>query len=278
MKSGYTLLHSATQEFRERASLNVVEPPSAACACCQREWPHVEDPGQAVEYRYGSGYQTEYVCTTCYTPRIGSDMLGIERRTTTGVEVHAKLGMLPGSGGVITPSGELHLALPQGFIDKFEGGILNQRGQLHRTSSLGLLAHLLSTGQMKGLTEGFVFIETWGRKADALMRHWRGSYSLLEVWSLSEQGAMPVELSAMIRTATVMVDEGLDKEATRPPFWSPVTNAAKGLLNADALEKWMGRFKDPSRILSALPTDPHNRLSLPSYMREIIPCVVEGRL
>lgn len=279
MRSGYALLHAATREFRERAALELVDPPSASCACCQREWSQVEDPGRAVVYRYDASCSPEYVCTTCYTPRIASpDMLGIERRSKSGKAVYGKLGMLPGSGGVITPSGALHLALPKGFMDKFEGGILGREGRLHQTSAIGLLAHLLGDGEMKGLTEGFVFIETWGRKADVLMRHWRGSYSLQEVWCLSEKGAMPLELSAMIRTATLLVDQGLEKEAVKPPFWSPVINAAKGVRNQKEQEKWSAKVKDHKSLLLALPSDPHNRISMPSYMREIIPCVAEGRL
>lgn len=279
MKTGYALLHEATREFRERADLEIVDPPNSSCACCQRAWSQVEDAGDAMIYQYDASCSAEYVCTTCYTPRIGSpDMLGVERRSKTGKPVYGKLGMLPGSGGVITPSGELHLALPKGFIDKFSDGILGQTGRLHQTSSMGLLSTLLSDGKMKNLTEGFVYIESWGRKADVLMRNWRGSYTLQEVWCLSEKGATPLELGAMIRTATFLVDQGLEKEATKNPFWNPIVNLAKGSRVDDQLAKWREKYDATGNIITSLPVDPHNRLNMAAYMREIIPCVVEGKL
>lgn len=281
MNTGYALLHRATQALRQHADVTLVTPPTAACACCARPWQDVEDPGQAAEYKYGVNCAVEYVCTTCYTPRIGSEaMLGIERYSVGNRDnpVYAKLGMLPGSAGVITPSGALHLALPQALYDKFQSGLWAQRGQLHRLSGLGLLTHLLHQGELNQRAQGFVYVEQWGRKADALMQRFMASTSLQELWCNSESGATPLDLHAMLDTARRVIAMDLAHKADKPAFWRPITDAARGQRRDSAFESWLTQVPDPEALLTALPVNPHDRLRLTTMMRELIPLLQASRV
>ena len=279
MSRGYALLHQATKGFRDPAMMDTFTPTTASCACCQRAWAEVEDPGVAMEYQYSAGYAFESVCTTCYTPRLpATAMLGVEKLARGGKPVGGKLGMLAGSGGVITPSGELHLALPQGWIDKFKDGELGRLGRLHRCGAMALLLKLHSDGALENSHQGFVFVENWGRKADTLMGQWRASFSLSEVWCLSDQGAEPLDLAAMIDVARFVHAEGLAKKAVTPAFWRPIVQAAQGRRHDASLQKWTEALDDPMTLLAALPIDPHSRMRLTPVMRELIPLIEEGAL
>ena len=112
-RSPYTLFHAATHAIRGDNEAVAISPSSPACGYCQRAWDEVEDPGQAFTYQYHSSVAVEYLCSTCYTPRISApNALGIESyRGKNRVPCPGKLGMLPGSGGIVTPEGTLHLAL-----------------------------------------------------------------------------------------------------------------------------------------------------------------------
>lgn len=279
MSRGYTLLHQATKGFRDSAELDTVTPSTTACSCCQRPWGVVEDPDQALAYRYSSGYAVEWLCTTCHTLRIGStSMLGIER-LAHGKPVGAKLGMLNSSRGVITPSGDLHLAVSQGWFDKFQDGELNRLGRLHNNvSALALLLKLYIAGELEDAHQGFVFIESWGRKADVLMSNWRASTSLSEVWCVSEKGVVPLQLAALINTARVAHKQGLGAKAMTSEFWRPVTQLAEGQGNAGALKKWGNKLPDQMALMASLPIDPHSRHGLEAKMRELIPLIEGGLL
>jgi len=286
MSRGHELLYLATQGFRDDADLKVVTPPTPGCASCQRPWDAVEQPNQGVIYQYATTLAKEYVCTTCYTPRIGSGaMLGVERSAgRSGKPVYAKLGMMPGCGGVITPDAELHLSQPPKNLEKYGDGWLGRHHRLHGGSSLALLLNLYAEGKLDDAHSGFVFIESWGTKADVLMASWRGSTSFQEVWCLTEKGASPLDLAALIKTARVLHDQGLVEPAQgKGPgywrtFWRPILSDASGQRDQDKLEAWAGNLPDPVRVLEALPVDPHSRLRLPDVMRVLTPLLLEGTL
>lgn len=286
MSRGHALLYRATQGFRDDANLEVVTPPTPACASCQRPWHEVEEPHQGVVYQYASPLAKEYVCSTCYTPRIGSGaMLGVERTAgRSGKPVYAKLGMMPGCGGVITPDGELHLSQPPKNLEKYADGWLGRHQRLHGGGSLALLLNLYAAQKLEGAHNGFVFIESWGNKADVLMASWRESTSLQEVWCLTEKGASPLDLAALIQTARVLHEQGLVAPAQgKGPghwrtFWRPVLNDASGQREPAKIEAWAANLPDPAGVLAALPADPHSRLRLPDVMRVLTPLLLEGSL
>lgn len=283
LKTAYQLFHEATREIRQRdgKDLKAHEPTTAGCACCGRSWEAVEDPGQAISYQYSSACAIEWLCTTCYTPRVGSpSMLGVERFAGGNPDkpVFGKLGMLPGSGGIITQDAVLHLALPQGFVDKFLAGGYGEQGRLHRSTPLALLARLLAEGQLRPGEGSFVYIEVWGRKADGLMRGLKASTSLLELWCNSENGGQPLDLEALLATTRLLLAMGLETKADKPAFWRPVLNAARGERDDDAFEAWAATIPDPQALMAALPLNPHSRLKMVSVIRELLPLVKEGVL
>jgi hypothetical protein len=276
----YRRLFAATHELRVGAEFSRFTPDTPSCACCNRRWSEVEAPFQAAEYRYGKSGEPEQVCLTCYTPRIPSErLLGLERYNHTGnttTPIYGKLGMLVGSGGIITPRNELYLTLPPKLHAKYEKGEWGQQGRLSTTKPLPRLLDLLIAGALSApgespLEQGFVYIENWGRKADILMRRLLATTSLKEVWCNSEQGVTPLDLQAILETAQVLKTLELTNQADRLVFWKPITDAARGQRDDAAFDAWLGKVPDPRALLMALPTDPFDRLRLPAVLREVMP-------
>ncbi|MDP3535130.1 MAG: hypothetical protein Q8S08_07045, partial [Halomonas sp.] len=266
----YQLLYQATHALRQHSKQAVLTPKTPSCACCDRPWAEVEAPFQAAEYYYGKSGEAEYLCLTCYTPRISSEvMLGIERMNITGntrTEIYGKLGMLVGSGGIITPQAELYLTLPPKLHEKYQSGEWGQQGRLSTEKPLVRLLQLLVQGALAPIEEGFVYIENWGRKADGLMRQLTPTTSLHEVWCNSENGVSVLDLHAMLRTANVMSEQGIEAQAGRLAFWAPIIDAAKGRRDEHAFAKWLTKVPDPAALLQALPADPYSRLKLPAVL------------
>lgn len=271
----YQRLFAATTPFRARAYAEHFTPSTPSCSCCSRRWSDVEAPFQAASYSYGKSGQPEQVCLTCYTLRIPSEeMLGLERYNKTGntvTSIYGKLGMLVGSGGIITPTNTLYVTLPPKLFEKYRDGKLGQAGQLSTEKPLARLLALLASGELNPLEKGFVYIENWGRKADVLLRNLRPTLSLQEVWCNSEQGTTPLNVAAMLKTASVLVEQGLEKNAAQKTFWWPITAAAGGQRNPQAFEEWVKKVPDPHALLSVLPDDPFDRQKLPTVLREIMP-------
>lgn len=277
MNSAHGLFFQATSLIREVHPPTLEAPPTPLCAVCGRPFEETETPGSAYPYRYGGGMATEYLCLACATPRIAAPrVLGVERLAGGNPEapVGAKLGMLPGSGGLITPAGELHLALPAGFVRKFADGLLAARGQVHQCSSLALLLHFHRDGRLGPLAEGFVFIEQFGRKADRLMAGLRLSRGLEEVWFNSDEGARPVDVAALIASAHWLIEHDLAGRAQKPAFWRALTLASKGARSERALATFaeaLGGVEAAQALIDRLPVDPHDRVDIVRYMRAIIP-------
>ena len=271
----YQLLYQATHALRQHSQHVTLTPKTPSCACCERRWAEVEAPFQAAEYRYGKSGETEYLCLTCYTPRISSEvMLGIERMNITGntsTEIYGKLGMLVGSGGIVTPQAELYLTLPPKLHEKYQHGEWGQQGRLSTEKPLARLIQLLVQGALAPLEDGFVYIENWGRKADGLMRQLMPTNSLHEVWCNSENGVSVLDLHAIIRTANVMSAQGIEAQAGRLAFWSPILDAAKGRRDEEAFAKGLTKVPDPAALLQALPADPYSRLRLPAVLGILMP-------
>lgn len=271
----YRRLFEATHALRVGADMPRYTPDTPCCACCGRPWREVEVPFQAVEYHYGDFGEAEWVCVTCYTPRLPSErMLGLERYNTSGntsTPIYGKLGMLVGSGGIITPRNELYLTLPPKLHAKYQSGEWGQQGRLSTERPFTRLLDLLAEGALSPVSQGFVYVENWGRKADVLMRRFLATTSLQEVWCNSEQGVTPLDLHAMLATADVLSAQGLASQAERTAFWKPITDAALGQRDAAAFEKWVNKVPDPRALLSVLPLDPFDRLRLPVVLRDIMP-------
>lgn len=272
MISAYTRLHAATGSLRADAGWEWSEPSTDGCACCARPWADVEEPDKAVAYRYSAGMATEWVCTTCYTPRLGSyDFLGVERMAgKTDKTVPAKLGMLPGSGGVITAHDELYLALPPKNIEKFKNGWLGQRDRLFRGRPLDLLLALRADGRLGPLEQGIVFIEVFGRKADGLMADLRLTTHLGELWANSDAGARPIDLQAALALADVVRQHGLEAKAGSPTFWRPILRAAQGHNDPKALAAWGEKTPGAAELVAHLPEDPHDRLAVHQLLRPLL--------
>lgn len=270
--SAHALYYAATHGLLDDAQIQWHTPATPACACCGRAWAATEAPGKAFEYQYSSSLATEWFCVTCAIPRVASvKYLGVERVAgKSSIPVGGKLGMLPGSGGLITPSGAIHLALPQGFIDKFEEGVWGRSGQLHRERPLSLLLRMLRTKQLADPERGFIYIEMFGRKPDKVMGDLRMTYDLRELWCNSDTGPSSVNLLAMLELAEVLKHHGHGQAAMKTPFWSPITAAAKGQMDAKKLNAWVEKTPGAREIVAALPEDPHDRIQLPSVMRILL--------
>lgn len=272
---GYQLLYQATSALRRGSFAATLTPTTLNCACCDRRWAEVEAPFRAVEYRYGKCGEAEYVCLTCYTPRIPSqDILGLERMNVTGktlTPIYGKLGMLVGSGGIITPEAELYLTLPPKLFEKYRDGEWGQQGRLSIEKPFEHLISLLIEGALDPIEDGFVYIENWGRKVDGLMRQLMPTTSLHELWCNSENGASVLDLHAIITTAQVMSDQGLASQAGRFAFWRPILDAAKGQRDDKAFAQWLDNVPDPAALLQAIPTDPYDRLKLPAVLKWVMP-------
>lgn len=271
----YQLLYHATGKLRKSAFYATLTPKTPSCACCDRPWAEVEVPFQAVAYHYGKNGTTEYVCVTCYTPRLPSqEMLGLERLNVTGntrTPIYGKLGMLVGSGGIITPEAELHLTLPPKLYEKYRNGEWGKQERLSTEKPLARLLTLLSKGELDPMGEGFVYIENWGRKVDGLMRHLTPTTSLHELWCNSESGVSVLDLNAMVLTAQQLREQGLAAQADRITFWKPIVEAAQGRRDDKAFAKWLEKISDPAALLQTLPTDPYDRLKLPGVLAAVMP-------
>lgn len=283
VETAYERFHRATVQIRaERSEQGWSAPParSRACSICGRPWDQVEDPTQCGVYQYVDGLAREYECTTCHTVRVSApDYLGIEMyRGKNKVPSGARLGMLPGCGGVITANDELFLALNRGFHTKLVGHALGRTGAIHQTTGLALLLELLATKRLGDIANGFVFVSVWGRKPDVLMGSLALTRSLSEVWCCSETGAECLDLDALIRTAKWLHGHGFASKATKPTFWKPVRLAAMGQHDAGALAKWAKGVPEPQELLNTLPIDPHTRIRLPSLMEDVMPWVIGGDL
>ena len=277
----HELLHRATHHLRLENRASPVTPTSPGCAYCQRPWETVEDAGVAYGYQYTPQMATEFLCSSCYTPRIAAEQaLGVERLAGKGTPVFGKLGMLPGSGGIITPEGVLHLALPKGFITKYRDGHYGRQGQLHEIGSgvrpLNILLSLMDTTPFN-LGRGFLYIESWGRKPDVLLQELRLSYSLSELWCNSEKGVVVRDVKAHLATARELCRQGLEAQGIKPSFWASVRRAAQGhslVSLATSMDKWLSKVPEPQALLATLPVDPHERLELPSMMKALVPLVI----
>lgn len=282
----YQRLFAATHELRVGAEMTRYTPDTLSCACCNRRWSEVEAPFEAVEYRYGKSGEPESVCLTCYTPRIPSErLLGLERYNITGnttTSIFGKLGMLVGSGGIITPHNELYLTLPPKLYDKYITGEWGQQGRLSTDKPLARLLDLLIDGRLftpsqsassgkRPVEQGFVYIENWGRKADVLMGRLLATTSLHELWCNSEQGVTSLDLHAILTTARELEVQGLATQADRAAFWKPITAAARGQRDDADFDAWLKKVPDPRALLTVLPADPFDRLRLPVVLREVMP-------
>lgn len=287
----YQLFHAATDWIRDDIDFDKVDtqvPSTPGCACCGRPWQQTENPERSYCYQYSSGMATELYCEACYTPRVASPTaLGVERFAGGNPDnpVSGKLGMLPGSCGVITPDGSLHLGLPPGFIAKYREGRYGKAGLIHPyPNGMALLAHLLETGKVEPgmIYRGIVFVETWGRKADTLMAGLRTTRSLSEVWCSSDGGATMLDLQSIIETGYWLQDQGILDKAEKPSFWTPIKAATEGKPNGKAVEKWaVGVQKlgvDPQALINQLPVDPHSRMRVGPVLKEIAPAIRKGIL
>lgn len=275
----YALFHAATHVVREDNEAGPVTPTSLACGYCQRGWNEVEDPDQAFTYRYSPPTAVEYLCSTCYTPRISApNALGIESyRGKSRIPTPGKLGMLAGSGGIVTHEGTLHLALPKAFVTKYGPGIYGQRGQIHEIGPgvrpLDILLELIYGDQIE-VERGFLYIDLWGRKPDALMQGLSLTHSLSELWCNSEKGPFARDLLAHAATARELCRQGIADQGLKPSFWTPIRQAAQGApleSLSDDMATWLKKVPDPQALLGALPINPHDRLELPAMMRSLIP-------
>jgi hypothetical protein len=281
--SPYALLHAATHAVREDNAAEPVTPTTPACGYCQRGWEEVEEPGQAFAYRYAPSAAVELLCSTCYTPRISAPhALGIESyRGKSRAPSPGKLGMLPGCGGIVTHDATLHLALPRGFVEKYADGHYGQRGQIHEIGPgvrpLDILLALIQGGQIEA-ERGFLYIDLWGRKPDALMQGLCLTHSLAELWCNTEKGPFPRDLLAHAATARELCRQGIAGLGLKPGFWMPIRQAAQGEpLEAlsDDMAAWVSKVPEPQALLAALPINPHDRLELPAMMRSLIPRISE---
>lgn len=273
----HQIFFDATTAIREDAEPKTVSPTGSGCACCGRGWAEVEAPDRAYPYSYDSSTGTEEYCLTCATPRLSAPtVLGIESYRgggKSGVKkpVGGKLGMLMGSGGVITANGELHLALPPGYIEKFKDGSLGRAGRLHQVpKSLDLLMLLHRNGELGDVSRGIVYVEHWGRKADVLMGSLRVTTDLRELWCNSDSGTFCRNLDCLLRVAEVIDRHGHRKAAKKPAFWRPIHSAASGKHDADALKRWADETAGAAEIIDALPVDPHDRQGLHLSMQKIL--------
>ncbi|MBO9471052.1 hypothetical protein J7355_13205 [Endozoicomonas sp. G2_2] len=268
----YSRFHAATTRLREVADLQSVTPETGACACCGRPWASVEDSALAIPYVYGSGFAKQYLCTTCYSPKIGSfDELGIgSRRGPNKIPVPVMLGMMTGCGAVITSSNQLFLAVNEGFRLRVEDGALAAKGRVYRTDPLSLLMALYSDGRLGDPKEGFVYISNFGRKSLVLMGALRMTTDLRELWDNSDTGASCTDLSALLDVARWARENDHVTQAQKSGFWQPITTAARGKLDQDALTRWLAKTPNARELVHRLPSDPHDRLGLHKKMEKIL--------
>lgn len=282
-ENGYVRFHRATSRIRDelQASRWIVPPEGAlGCASCSRSWGETENPDICGVYQYGSGFAHEYECTTCHTVRISApNHLGIEMlRGKDKIPSGGRLGMLPGCGGIITSYDGIHLALNGGYYRKFAKGKLAQAGGVHEDRPFQLLIRFLAEGRLGDVSDGFIFVELWGRKPDVLMRNLRLTRTLSELWCCSDTGAVPIDLEALIATAKWLTEHDLVEKGSRPAFWKPIRDAAAGNHNSELLARWAKTVPNTQALLDSLPIDPHTRLRLPSLMASILPFVAGGKL
>jgi len=288
----HQLFFGATRAIHEAppAKHSTQAPTTAGCACCGRAWEETEAPTVAYRYKYSSGQAIEQYCTGCYATRIGNPTaLGVERSALGNPDnpVYGKLGMLPGSSGIILQgrnnAPELHLGLPNGFMTKFSDGYFAKAGQTHPyANGFALFAYLFQAGflTMDRLAQGIVFVESWGKKADILMGNLRSSRSLSEVWCCSDAGASMLDLASIIQTGRYLHAAGVLEKTAKTSFWSPIKAATEGKSRAGALEKWATSVQklglDPQELVNQLPIDPHSRLRVGPVLQQLAPAISEG--
>lgn len=260
--TAYARYHSATQGFRNGVTWQT--PPTAQCACCTRPWAATEDGARAAPYRYQAGMAVQWLCTTCYTPRLNSEhMLGVERMAgRSGKTVAAKLGMLPGSGGVITTNNVLYLAFPPGNMRKYAKGWLGRHGRLFQGSPLALLLHLHDNRYLGDVRDGIVFFPAIGRKAQGMMADLRPSTDWRCIWCNTSDGHWPLNVQALFDLYRVLRHHDLLARAGKPAFWRPIQQAAAGRVNHKQVASWRDRTPGADDVIAALPDDPHDRLML----------------
>lgn len=290
----YRLLHGATFAIHEAPPQSAASqaPSTKGCACCFRPWTDTETPDLAYLYQYSSGQAIEQYCVSCFVARMGSAKgLGVERFAGGNPDkpVFGKLGMLPGSSGVVLINREgqpeLHLGLPDGFITKFKDGYFGQAGLIHPyANGIALLAHLFKSGHLteENMALGVVYIESWGRKADTLMGSLRASRSLSELWCCSDAGVTMLDMASILRTGRWLHQAGVLDKTAKTAFWSPIKMATEGKARAGALEKWAASVDklglDPQELVNQLPIDPQSRLRVGPVLQQLAPAIEEGVL
>ena len=194
---------------------------------------------------------------------------------------------VPGSSGVVLMNAdgepELNLGLPDGFISKFKDGHYAKAGQIHPIANgIALLAYLFEAGILNQarLEKGIVFIESWGRKADVLMRSLRSTRSLSEVWCCSDAGASMLDLANIIKTGKWLNEAGVLDKTAKTSFWSPLKAATEGKARSGAIEKWAVSVQkmglEPQALVNQLPVDPHSRMRVGPVLQLIAPALKEG--
>lgn len=273
MNKPYQLFHHATEAIRADAGImeRAIDPPTPTCAYCNREWSAVENPGVALAYRYDTGLAYEYLCTTCYTPRIGAHrMLGIDSyRGNKKTPCYGKLGMLNSSGAVITGDGILHLALRIKPYERFKEGWMGRNGQLHQCSSEQLLIQLEQRGRLHE-EQGFLYIQQFGNKADNFMAGLALTRAKTEVWSNSDQDARVFDLHAAHTLAEIIRAHDLTTKAKRATFWRDIKQWAQSGRYTDRLVKWEQETPGADMILAALPADPADCAGIDKRVQAII--------
>lgn len=259
--NGYQILYQATNAVREDESFPASVPASGTCTSCLRSFDHVEDPGKGYAFTASyPGSPEHIICTTCASFRAPApSALGVSRYVRS-TPVYATLSVNNGCVLLASPdkSGKavLHVGTKVGNKERYEKGGIAEAGRLHYEDAWPLLVRLLREG---AIAPPFVFIAETGKKAMDLAGV-KVTEDLREVW-VNATGAQPypVDLLAIQALAHACDEQGLTEAATKPAFWKPIRDHAKGMSVMKQLEKWSAKVPDPAGLLTHLPDDPHAR-------------------
>lgn len=233
-----------------------VDKPCSYCGRAPSEFDHKGYSGK------DSYKQPISCCPACESFSIGDiNIMGVESIRGRGNKVANKFGMWPGvsavfevnsNRAVLLPPQGVYDKLPEYFIDRIETIVMPKSERVPWI--------------IKNLDFPLLYIAEFGKTTSNLIANMRISESPSELMSVSDKGVERIHASACLEVHACLA--GVAKKEVEL-FFTTVRNLATGSLSPRQANTVWSEHPNLATAARALPIDPHQRLSLLSFVRSI---------
>lgn len=231
----------------------------ASCSYCGRDAQSFNN--QAYEGK--DGYkQPLSCCPACESFAIGDiNILGIESIRGKGNKVSNKFGMMPGvSAAIEVSTGRAVFLPPKGVYDKLPATFLEQ-----------IETHVMPRGAripwvVEHVEFPLIYIADFGKSTGQLIKNLAISASPDELLAITDKSVERINATASLNVHRHL--QGLPKKEVYL-FMTTVRGLALGTTSPRAANQVWAESPDLANAARALPVDPHQRLALLNFIRNL---------